>query len=60
MPVSLCVIVAIKNERVMSDTKRECEIALLRVISDYMLDEDCPLSSGEIRQMLYDAIDLLK
>lgn len=44
----------------MSDAKRECEIALLRVISDYMLDEECPLSSGEIRQMLYDAIDLLK
>jgi hypothetical protein len=59
MRVSLCVIVVIKV-RNMSERNRECEIALLRVISDYMLDEDCPLSSGEIRQMLYDAIDLLK
>lgn len=37
----------------------DSEIALLTNICIYMLDEDTMYSEGEIKEMLFDAIDML-
>lgn len=44
--------------KVKIDGTKESQIALLKYICDNLLSEDTCLSSGQIRSMLYDAIDL--
>lgn len=39
-------------------TNKQSQIALLQYICDNLLSEDIHLSSGQIRSMLHDAIDL--
>lgn len=41
------------------DSEKESQVALLKYICENLLSEDTYLSSGQIRSMLYDAIDLM-
>lgn len=43
----------------MIDYNKESEIALLMTICSYLLDEHTRMTGGQIREMLYDALDML-
>ena len=41
------------------ENSRESQIALLQYICDNLLSDDTRMTSGEIRSMLYDAMDMV-
>lgn len=41
------------------DSTKKSQIALLQYICDNLLSEDTCMTSGEIRSMLYDAMDMV-
>ena len=43
----------------MSEYVTQCQAALLSTICNRLLDEHSRLTGGQIREMLYDAIDLV-
>ena len=42
------------------NTNSTSQVALLLTICSYLTDDECKYSSGELRMMLYDAIDLIQ
>lgn len=43
-----------------TNTNSTSQVALLLTICSYLMDDECKYSSGELRMMLYDAIDLIQ
>ena len=41
------------------DSNKKSQIALLQYICDNLLSEDIQMTSGEIRSMLYDVMDMV-
>lgn len=53
------IVVELKNTRDMSEYTSTSQAALLTTICSYLLDEHTRMTGGQIREMLYDAIDMV-
>ena len=54
-------VIVVEIKKIMNiNTNSTSQVALLLTICSYLMDDECKYSSGELRMMLYDAIDLIQ
>lgn len=54
------IVVGIKKKIKMEEDFKKSQIALLMTICEYILNDNSTFTSGELRMMLQDAIDLMQ